>query len=289
MKTVLMKTGTMIIPYHRVSDDFRCPVCGKPDWCLVSEDGRWVICPRTAEGAVCQLSCGYLHRMDGPNSNLVLPRRKLRASRKPAPLNWQALVRLYQQKLGYFRCRQLARQLGLRVNTLRLFGIGWDGSAYTIPVWEHNEIVGILQRFPDGQKRLVRGSKGGIYHRADGYWLNGALLICEGLSDTMVAVECGFEAVGRFNCLANKNEITEILKGRNTMAIIVADNDQAGLHGSIGLMQTLLEAGVKTLRLVVPDSYKDLRDWYSRAGKREVQEAIAKFIEVNNNEQSTKF
>ena len=40
----------------RVSKQRPCPVCGKPDWCLIARDGSAAICARIAEGSVKQ--CG---------------------------------------------------------------------------------------------------------------------------------------------------------------------------------------------------------------------------------------
>ena len=39
-----------------------CPVCGKPDWCLVAEDGSAAICARIEEGSVKRCGdAGWLH------------------------------------------------------------------------------------------------------------------------------------------------------------------------------------------------------------------------------------
>jgi putative DNA primase/helicase len=65
-----------------VSSEFRCPICGKEDWCLVSSenpaDPQAVICGRKAEGAKQPLGdAGYLHiRKESGNVSLagqVLP------------------------------------------------------------------------------------------------------------------------------------------------------------------------------------------------------------------------
>jgi len=36
---------------QRVSKANPCPVCGNPDWCLITEDGSTVICQLIQEGA----------------------------------------------------------------------------------------------------------------------------------------------------------------------------------------------------------------------------------------------
>jgi len=47
---------------ERVTRSRPCPVCGKPDWCLVAPDGSAAICPRVKEGALRKCGdAGYLH------------------------------------------------------------------------------------------------------------------------------------------------------------------------------------------------------------------------------------
>jgi hypothetical protein len=42
-----------------------CPICGKPDWCLISEDGKAVICPRIKSDTVIgSKGSGWLHKLD---------------------------------------------------------------------------------------------------------------------------------------------------------------------------------------------------------------------------------
>ena len=52
--------------WSRTSETILCPICGKPDWCLVSaenpDDPKAVLCCRIKEGAVKSLgTAGYLH------------------------------------------------------------------------------------------------------------------------------------------------------------------------------------------------------------------------------------
>jgi hypothetical protein len=57
----------------RVSKDDPCPVCGKPDWCLIAADGSLVRCMRKAEGAIetKQRKNGetyYVHQLHGADA-----------------------------------------------------------------------------------------------------------------------------------------------------------------------------------------------------------------------------
>lgn len=48
---------------QRVSRQNPCPVCGKPDWCLVAKDGSAAICSRIQEGSIKRCGdAGWLHR-----------------------------------------------------------------------------------------------------------------------------------------------------------------------------------------------------------------------------------
>jgi len=46
----------------RVNRRNPCPVCGKPNWCSVTDDGAMVICMRVAAGSICKSkNGGYIH------------------------------------------------------------------------------------------------------------------------------------------------------------------------------------------------------------------------------------
>lgn len=51
----------------RVTKDNPCPICGKPDWCMVSADGKAAICPRV-ESPQNLGEAGYLHKLDSDDS-----------------------------------------------------------------------------------------------------------------------------------------------------------------------------------------------------------------------------
>ena len=49
----------------RVNRRRPCPICGATKWCLIARNGSAVICPRTPQGACCDLgAAGFLHRRD---------------------------------------------------------------------------------------------------------------------------------------------------------------------------------------------------------------------------------
>ena len=48
----------------RVNRANPCPVCGKPDWCLVAADNSVAICQRIEDGSVKKCGeAGWLHRL----------------------------------------------------------------------------------------------------------------------------------------------------------------------------------------------------------------------------------
>ncbi len=52
--------------FVRVSRRNPCPVCGKPDWCLLSRDGKAVICSRIeSDKPVGNKGAGWLHNLNG--------------------------------------------------------------------------------------------------------------------------------------------------------------------------------------------------------------------------------
>ena len=66
----------------RVNRRIPCPVCGKPDWCLISQDGKTAICARIESNKPAgNKGAGWIHTLDN-SMRLSLP--------KPKPASIQA-------------------------------------------------------------------------------------------------------------------------------------------------------------------------------------------------------
>ena len=80
-----MTTAT-VGKWIRVTRRNRCPVCGKPDWCLISQDGKAAICARIESGKpVGNKGAGWLHTLDNSNTLPPLkPKHLVRESPKAA-------------------------------------------------------------------------------------------------------------------------------------------------------------------------------------------------------------
>ena len=63
--------------HFRVSKRYPCPVCGKPDYCVVSRDGKYALCQRVPSDRPSG-KAGYYHKLYGsqPRVNTDLPRIK---------------------------------------------------------------------------------------------------------------------------------------------------------------------------------------------------------------------
>ena len=85
----------------RVNKQNPCPVCGKPDWCLVAEDGSAAICKRIKDGSV--KSCGdagYLHILiDRPKGKQHRSQRKFKVGLNDRPTrDFTALQQQYRHQ-----------------------------------------------------------------------------------------------------------------------------------------------------------------------------------------------
>ncbi len=231
----------------RISDlDIICPICGKPDWCSVSESGEFAFCPRTEEGSIGQFGAwGYIHRI---KKNDKTSKYK-KVSKSNHKINWEVLQKFYidnySEKFGD--------------NFENKLEIGWDGKAYTFPVYdEKRKITGIQRIFKDRTKLFIKGSKDGIFWPI-GLQFNDYLLICEGASDTLTALNLGFEAVGRLSCNNGERIICKLLKEKQQCRpIIIADSDEVGIKGAKKLAIKLLD--INPASILIPPM-KDLRKW----------------------------
>lgn len=256
----------------RVSKAHPCPVCGKSDWCLRAADDSAAICARIERGSIRKCGqAGCLHilvdRHNGHDRHRCGVRWRhtmiVSPDKDASGSDFGRLSVQYQSQLTGRAFEALARSLALSHRGLLRLRVGWDGRAYAFPMLDASgNVVGIRRRFPDGKKASVRGSKNGLFIPAD-LSHHGPLLICEGPTDTVAALDLGFDAIGRPNCNSLVEMTAQVAKGR-TEIVIVADRDTVGIAGATRLANTIALHCPSVKMVQPPDGIKDLRQWLNQ-------------------------
>jgi len=259
---------------RRVSRRSPCPVCEKPDWCLVAADGSRAICQRVESdrrageaGWLHNLGAARVHRRQPPTVGVQTVGRDF------AP--YAAEAREFRRSDGPDGVFELSSQLGLSAASLRRLGVGHDGWAWTFPMRDASgRVIGIRRRRPDGSKLAVKGSRQGLFI-PESLDCSGTTLITEGPTDTAAALDLGFEAIGRPSCTGGVALLVDFVRRHVCRdVVVVADADEAGRRGAEQLAQRL--APLTRLRVIQPpNAVKDLRAWLrSGASHATVLEAI---------------
>lgn len=260
---------------RRVSRRSPCPICEKPDWCLVAEDGSRAICQRV-ESSRRAGDAGWLHAL-GPVTNLRhrTPSVGVRLEGHDFA-TYAAQAREFRQSDGPDDVSELSSQLGLSAASLRRLGVGHDGWAWTFPMSDaRGRVVGIRRRHPDGSKFAVKGSRQGLFI-PQSLDCCGTVLITEGPTDTAAALDLGFEAVGRPSCNAGDNIVRDLVRRHGCRdVVVVADGDEAGRGGAERLARSL-SVLARSRVIEPPNGIKDLRAWlHAGARPADVAGAIA--------------
>jgi hypothetical protein len=80
--------------WTEANEEHPCPICSKPDWCLIAKDGSAVICHRVESAKLLSSCAGYLHRLIEPttrgdrrnySATRPWPRSARAPAKKPAP------------------------------------------------------------------------------------------------------------------------------------------------------------------------------------------------------------
>lgn len=262
---------------QRVSRKNPCPICQRPDWCLISEDGSAAICPRTPDGSVKEIpGSGYLHilREDG-RGRKVFCRRIVVDTGTDGTKDFGPLTKQYQDRLTSEKLNTLAVSLGVSTQSLKRLRVGWDDSSFTFPMSNADrKIIGIRRRLPSGRKISVTGSKNGLFIP---WGLQGdkLLLIVEGESDLAAALDLDFDAIGRPNCNSKIEMTAKAVKGR-TQIIIIADTDTPGRSGAEKLAYALVLYYPCVKIIYPPDNVEDLRQWLQTGLNSETLQRIIK-------------
>lgn len=266
--------------WRRVTKESRCPICGRPDWCLLAgarHDPTAAICARVESQKRCG-DAGWLHHLRADHA-WNKPRRRTIAVSTPAAnvQDFEALANRYAATVHRRALDELSDELGVSATSLMHLGIGWsaEARAWTFPMRAPaGGITGIRLRLTNGRKLSVRGGKERLFI-PDELSGDGPLLVAEGPTDTMAALDLGFDAIGRPSCTGGTRHVVDFVQLNNTKdVVVVADGDEPGRIGA-GKLASVLAAYVETVKTILPPpGIKDLRAW-RRAGATESVVAAA--------------
>lgn len=262
-----------------------CPVCGKPDWCLIAPDGAVAVCQRVESGKRCG-DAGWLHRLAEPVPALANGKPRTESSK-----DWPALAAVFAAKFGPDRRAELAARLGLpadALDVLPLVGFNPDhpGSpCFTFPeVNATGRVVGILRRFekgkgPNGKDKLqMKGGKRGLTLPTGWQTRPSPVCVVEGLTCAAAATAAGLAAVGRPSNDGGAMLLAELFRDLppDRDILIVGENDKKptgdwpGRRGAETVARRLAVALGRPVRWALPPSdTKDCRDWLTATARGE--------------------
>ena len=228
----------------RVSRKRPCPICGKPDWCSVSQDGAAAYCMRVESDKMVEGEMpGWIHRV---NDSLVTPfipttaPRQERLTDEQMNAKWEPIARKLHKR-GKSRLPHLAVALGVSTESLEALGVGY-GELQGSWCWSFCErnaaglTVGISRRLVDGGKRSAKGSRRGLTYADDWDARPGPILIVEGGSDVAACLTMGRAAIGRPSCVGTCGTgLAQLIsrQGRNAYrdVIVIGERDRREVGG----------------------------------------------------------
>lgn len=252
---------------ERTSDlGIDCPICNKPDGCLVAEDLSCCICSRIETGSIKKVGKGPFQ---GGWFHILKPgtfEPKPVKEKQVPKIDWNERHKTYVREgvLNNFRMNQFAASMNVSTRDLFEYQCGLDKSTLMIPMKNHEgRIVGFQRRFLNGDKRHKTHSSIGLFLPIVRLPVPN-YIICEGFSDTVTAhsllFPLGYTAIGRVNCSSSIDLIERLIQSTGAKTIrIISDNDAVGIDGAQNLANGLLSF-FTDIKIVIPP-YKDLREW----------------------------
>lgn len=267
--------------FHRPKRGERCPVCGRKDWCLVSDDGARALCKRMPSQAQWK-DAGWLHVI-----GKSWPRPTTRPAAEPVVSGPELslMARQYRTAVNPQRVERLADSLGLTASSLYRLDVGWSVKhrAWAFPMTDAaGKVRGIRLRTDDGRKFSVKGGREGLFVPRD--LGPSALLVCEGPTSCAALLDLGFDAVGRPSCTGGGELLCGLLRQRRRDVVIFGDHDTEKTRpdgstfrpGQDGAERLAAEVAAlcRSVKVVIPPNAKDARDWKNAGATRAVIEAV---------------
>jgi len=274
--------------FRRVRKGQCCPVCERPDWCLIEPDSSGdpvaVLCQRTPS-AHRWGDAGFYHPLQG-RSCRTRPRRPATIVSSPRR-TFGELTGPLARDLDLEALSRLAVELGVSSAALQRLGIGYahgaastalglrgGAGAFTFPMLDHRgRVIGVRLRLNSGKKLSVKGSAVGLFVPT-GLVASGTVFIAEGESDTSVLLTLRVEAIGRPSATSCAELIVRYAREAGMHdVVVVADRDEVGQRGATHLARQLARV-IRHVRLITPPA-KDARQWLRSGASPDDLQALA--------------
>jgi hypothetical protein len=215
---------------------------------------------------------GWVHKGERPHGDV---RPAYRPEPKPR-LPWSAMWALWFRATSPDQIDDLAATLSVSPDSLNRIGAVWaeEHRAWAFPMRTAGGlIVGFRLRPLAGRKFAVKHSTNALFMP----WplrLDKVLYITEGESDLAALLTIGLTGVGRPSCSSCREAVASLVEARKpVLAVIVADNDDAGLGGAYRLAEAIPGSVVWT------PPCKDLREFVAAGGTRQMIENAVRDLE----------
>ena len=258
-----------------VSASHPCPICGKPDWCLISVDGTVAICQRTEAGSVKRCGdAGWLHRLSEP-----APRPPAGKQRNETPRDWPAEAARYAAALTPADADWLLARLGLppaALDAVPQLGVCRRDPAGPVTTWPEADadgvVIGVNRRIPGvekDEKKMLTGGKRGLTLPLGWCSRPGPAFVVEGPTDAAALTAAGLSAVGRPSKDGGGKLLAKLFAGwpADRGIVVVGENDAPsaesetpGIDAAVRLARRLAIAlGRLVLVTLPPAGSKDVR------------------------------
>lgn len=198
---------------------------------------------------------------------------------KPSSIDWNALYLMYcKDRPG--KKSPLAELWNVSIPTVWDFSCGWDGEAYTFPMYNAaEECTGIQRRFENGSKSMVQGSKLGLFIPT-GLAYENTLFITEGVSDACAVHDLGFEVIGRTSCNTCEDIIIDFINFEPEInrVVLIPDNDRVGLEGCHNLEVSIDDKCYVAIGHFCYKGCKDIREYIAKVGKERVRNELRTYL-----------
>ena len=265
------------IQWPRVSKSNPCPICGKPDFCTITPDGKAVCCMRVESNKPVK-NGGYMHFLDD-QTRIRVPKKRAKC-KQITNIDFSAMAIEAANATGGY-VAELAEQLEIPILSFIHLCVGYRLGLWTFPMKDaKGYIIGIRTRNAKGEKRAIKGSKSGLFIPATSIDPYEPLYICEGPTDTAALMGLGFQVIGRPSCMGGTDMVFEFCERHKIKDVVIfADRDEPkkrpdgsvwypGVDGANRLVEAIKPV-LRSVKVIKPPHFKDVRKWINNGATKD--------------------